>query len=67
MPEHEAAPAETTAVFENVPRRPNMYPAAASADTRVTAIKITVARTGVIAFVRRVRIRLIHMKVHHSE
>jgi len=49
VPAHEAAPAETIAVLAKVPSRPNMYPAAASADIRVTAIRITVARTGVIA------------------
>jgi hypothetical protein len=52
VPEHEAGPAETTALLEKVPSRPNMYPAAASAETRVTAMRITVASTGVIAFDR---------------
>jgi len=45
-----AAPSDTWAVFVNVPKRPNTNPAMATAAMSVIAMRITVARTGEMAF-----------------
>jgi hypothetical protein len=47
---HEATDALTWAELVNVPKRPNTKPATAMAAMRVIAMRITVARTGEIAF-----------------
>jgi len=44
--------AETVAVFVNVPKRPNTKPAIAMAAMRVIAMRMTVAKTGLIPFLR---------------
>jgi hypothetical protein len=48
--EHEAMEAETCAVLVNDPKRPNTKPATAMAAMSVIAMRMTVARTGEMAF-----------------
>jgi hypothetical protein len=50
VPEQDTLSAETIAIDVKVPIRPNTKPATATEATRVIAIRITVARTGEIAF-----------------